>query len=102
YDSTLRHPTQIYAALASFVIFVILMRLKGRGHFPGFLMFLYVGLYSVARFFIEIFRDVPRFIGPLSIAQVVSIILAVGSFLCISLLSDRGVSVDGGVNTSSR
>ncbi len=86
-DSTLRHPTQIYAALLSLVIFFVLFRLRNHKRFPGYLMFLYVGLYSVSRFIVEVFRDVPRVIGPLSLGQLASIIFAFGAFACIAILS---------------
>jgi len=88
-DQTLRHPTQIYAAVLSLVIFFILYRLRNHKRFPGYLMFLYVGLYSVSRFIVEIFRDVPRMLGPLSLAQLASIVLAFGAFACISILSSE-------------
>ncbi|HHV61874.1 MAG TPA: prolipoprotein diacylglyceryl transferase [Firmicutes bacterium] len=87
-DVTRRHPTQIYAALGSLAIFAILMRMRDHKRFPGYLMFLYVGLYSILRFVVEIFRDVPRFIGPLSIAQVASIIVGLAAFASIYLLSE--------------
>ncbi|MEW6230065.1 MAG: prolipoprotein diacylglyceryl transferase [Bacillota bacterium] len=90
-DETLRHPTQLYAAVLSLVIFAILFRLRNHKRFPGYLMFLYVGLYSISRFIVEIFRDVPRMIGPLSIAQLTSILLAFGAFACIAILSSEGV-----------
>ncbi|NPV52492.1 MAG: prolipoprotein diacylglyceryl transferase [Firmicutes bacterium] len=88
-DATRRHPTQLYAALGSLVIFAILMSLRGHRRFPGFLMFLYVGLYSILRFVVEVFRDVPRFAGPLSIAQVASVIVGFAAFACIHLLSEE-------------
>jgi len=90
-DETLRHPTQLYAAVLSLVIFAILFRLRNHKKFAGYLMFLYVGLYSISRFIVEIFRDVPRMIGPLSIAQLASILLAFGAFACIAILSGEGV-----------
>jgi len=90
-DETLRHPTQLYAAVLSLVIFAILFRLRNHKKFPGYLMFLYVGLYSISRFIVEIFRDVPRMTGPLSIAQLASILLAFGAFACIAILSGEGV-----------
>ncbi|MCR4403215.1 MAG: prolipoprotein diacylglyceryl transferase [Firmicutes bacterium] len=86
-DQTLRHPTQVYAALLSLVIFAVLFMKRNHKKFPGYLMFLYVGLYSVARFIVEIFRDVPRMLGPLSITQLASIVVAFGAFACIALLS---------------
>ncbi len=91
-DQTLRHPTQLYAALLSLAIFFVLFRLRKHKRFPGYLMFLYVGLYSVARFIVEVFRDVPRMAGPLSITQLVSVLLALGAFASIAILSSEGAS----------
>ncbi|HAV20840.1 MAG: prolipoprotein diacylglyceryl transferase [Bacillota bacterium] len=90
-DSTLRHPTQLYAALLSLVIFIILYANRDHKRFPGYLMFLYVGLYSVSRFIVEIFRDVPRLIGPLSVTQLASILLVFGAFASIYVLSSEPV-----------
>ena len=90
-DPTLRHPTQLYASLLSLIIFIILYAQRDHKKFPGYLMFLYVGLYSVSRFIVEIFRDVPRLIGPFSVAQLASIILIIGSFASIYVLSHSTV-----------
>jgi len=98
-DATLRHPTQIYAALLSFIIFIVLYAKKDHKKFPGHLMFLYVGLYSISRFIVEIFRDVPRLIGPFSIAQLASVLLLFGAFASIRVLSSEAVE---GQSSASR
>jgi phosphatidylglycerol:prolipoprotein diacylglycerol transferase len=90
-DTTLRHPTQIYAAIFSLAIFIVLYAKKDHKKFPGYLMFLYVGLYSVSRFIVEIFRDVPRLIGPFSISQLASILLVFGVLASIRILSSEPV-----------
>lgn len=90
-DATLRHPTQIYAALLSLVIFITLYAKKDHTKFPGYLMFLYVGLYSISRFIVEIFRDVPRLIGPFSLAQLASVVFVFGAFACIRVLSAEAI-----------
>jgi phosphatidylglycerol:prolipoprotein diacylglycerol transferase len=90
-DATLRHPTQIYASLLSFVVFIILYAKKDHRKFPGYLMFLYVGLYSITRFIVEIFRDVPRLIGPFSLAQLASVVFVFGAFACIRVLSAEAI-----------
>ena len=54
-------------------------------------MFLYVGLYSISRFIVEIFRDVPRLIGPFSITQLASVLLVIGAFACIRILSSEPI-----------
>lgn len=56
-DDLLRHPTQIYAIIANLLIFLLLYRLRNHRNFPGFLFWLYIELYTVTRFIIEIFRD---------------------------------------------
>ena len=95
-DPTKRHPTQIYAAVLSLAIFFILLRGRGHKKFPGYLMFLYVGLYSISRFIVEIFRDVPRLLGPFSIAQLASVVIAVAAFWSIAVLSRTEPSLTQG------
>ncbi|HHU51696.1 MAG TPA: prolipoprotein diacylglyceryl transferase [Firmicutes bacterium] len=56
-DDLLRHPTQIYAIIASLFIFAVLWLYRKRPYFNGFLFWLYVELYVLTRFVIEIFRD---------------------------------------------
>ena len=90
-DATLRHPTQIYASLASLAIFIILYAKRDHKKFPGYLMFLYVGLYSISRFIVEIFRDVPRLIGPFSVAQLASLLFIFAAFAGIHVLSSEAV-----------
>lgn len=56
-DSLLRHPTQLYALGSSLIIFAILLLVEKRKPFDGFIFWLYIGLYSTARFVIEIYRE---------------------------------------------
>lgn len=56
-DSLLRHPTQIYALLASLGIFFLLKFAEKKKPFHGFVFWLYLGVYSIARYVIEIYRD---------------------------------------------
>jgi phosphatidylglycerol:prolipoprotein diacylglycerol transferase len=71
------HPSQLYEALATLIIFSILVWLAPRKRFAGQVTLAYVVLYSITRFGLEFFRgDVGRgFVGPLSTSQVVAIIL---------------------------
>jgi len=50
-------PTQIYSSLALVLIFIILRFLQDRPHKAGQILFLYLLLYSVKRFFVEFWRD---------------------------------------------
>lgn len=71
------HPTQLYEVGISTLIFVVLWSLRDHGHRPGWLLTLWLVLASAERFFVEIFRAKDdRFFGVLTLAQVISIILA--------------------------
>ena len=50
------HPTQIYAMLASFLIFRLLLSVDKRRSYTGQVFLSYLAMYSVYRFLIEIFR----------------------------------------------
>lgn len=71
------HPTQLYEVGISTLIFVVLWSLRDHGHRPGWLLALWLVLASGERFFVEVFRAKDdRFFGVLTLAQVISIILA--------------------------
>jgi prolipoprotein diacylglyceryltransferase len=68
------HPTQLYEIAMVLVIFVILWRLRLRGHAPSWLFWLCLALLSTERFLVEIVRvKDDRFLGPLTIAQVIAV-----------------------------
>ena len=55
------HPTQLYDAGAELLILVFLLGLERRGRgYPGRTFWLYIALYAIARFIVEIFRADPR------------------------------------------
>ena len=76
-----RHPTQLYLMVASLLIFAVLMWSAGSRRAPGRLFWEYLMLYGIARAVIETFMDSPRVLGPLTLAQVASIVVAVISFV---------------------
>lgn len=88
-DHLLRHPTQIYSMIGSLLLFVVLWKLRNHKRFPGFLFVLYIGLYSILRFIVEIFRVAPMVFPWLSLAQLVCIILAVIAFGLIYWIDRR-------------
>lgn len=70
------HPTQLYGALASFGIFIFLILYRRHKKFEGELFWLFLLLYSTARFIIEFFRgDEARDLiyRSFSLAQAISI-----------------------------
>lgn len=50
------HPAQLYSVLANLVIFGILTLFEKRSRGNGYVFFVYLGLYSIYRFLIEIVR----------------------------------------------
>ncbi len=82
----LRHPAQIYSALAAVAILSILYALRDRLWREGDLFRLYLVLYGVARFGIEFLRERNGMIGPLSLVQWIclEIVLLFGVLLILS------------------
>ena len=72
-----RHPTQLYEAFGNLLIFFLLNKILKSSHKKGYVFAWYMFLYSILRFFIEIFRGDDRgtfFLG-MSPAQNISIII---------------------------
>ena len=88
-DALLRHPTQLYSMLGSLIIFLILYRLRNHQQFAGFLFLLYIGLYGIMRFIVEIFRESPMVFPWLSIAQLVCIFMFLSSFTAIFFIKQH-------------
>jgi phosphatidylglycerol:prolipoprotein diacylglycerol transferase len=72
------HPTQMYEAGAEALILLVLLGTENRGRpYPGRTFWLYILLYSISRFVIEIYRGDPRgAIGAFSTSQFISLLLA--------------------------
>ena len=72
------HPTQLYEAAAEALILIVLLATESRGRrFPGRTFWLYMLLYAVSRYVIEIFRGDPRgTVLVFSTSQFISVILA--------------------------
>lgn len=78
------HPTQLYEAIPLVGVVLILMYSYNHRKFSGQQLCLYLLLYSVLRFTVELFRGDPRgflFDGLLSTSQFISIIAFVGAIL---------------------
>jgi phosphatidylglycerol:prolipoprotein diacylglycerol transferase len=74
------HPTQLYEAAATLLIFVALLAMLRRRRFHGQIILAYAVLYSVARFIIEYWRDDPRGeIFDLSTSQFIAIFIFIGA-----------------------
>jgi phosphatidylglycerol:prolipoprotein diacylglycerol transferase len=80
------HPTQLYDAANGLAIFFFLNWMERRKTFDGQIFWLFLLLYSITRFFIEIFRGDPRgflFGDLLSTSQGVGILLAILSIFML-------------------
>ncbi len=88
------HPTQLYEAGATLLIFVVLLFMHRRRRFDGQVILAYAMLYSVARFIIEYWRDDPRGeIFDLSTSQFIAVVMFVGA-LAVFLYRLRKPSVE--------
>src|SRR5215831_7220369 len=72
------HPTQLYEAGAEFLILMFLLATENRGRkFAGRTFWLYMLLYAISRYIIEIYRGDERgSVGPFSTSQFISLLLA--------------------------
>jgi phosphatidylglycerol:prolipoprotein diacylglycerol transferase len=86
------HPTQLYDAANGLAIFLFLNWMQKRKTFDGQIFWLFLFLYSITRFFIEIFRGDPRgflFGGLLSTSQAVGIVLAIFSLFMLFYMKEK-------------
>ncbi|MEW6170920.1 MAG: prolipoprotein diacylglyceryl transferase [Candidatus Omnitrophota bacterium] len=82
-------PTQLISSLALLLIYGILRCLSRKDLKPGIILFTYLFLYSTKRFFIEFLRaDSPMDFGPLSIFQIISLLIMIVSLVVIFILSN--------------
>lgn len=72
-DGIYYHPTFLYESIWDFCVFLTLIIMLKNSSKIGLILFSYIGLYSIGRFFIEGLRTDSLMLGPLRIAQVVSL-----------------------------
>jgi phosphatidylglycerol:prolipoprotein diacylglycerol transferase len=85
------HPTQLYDAVNGLIIFFVLNWMEKKKSFDGQIFWFFLLLYSVTRFFIEMFRGDPRgflFHHLLSTSQGIGIFLAIGSLFMLFYLKE--------------
>jgi phosphatidylglycerol:prolipoprotein diacylglycerol transferase len=86
------HPTQLYEALATLVVFFFLLWLHKHKRFSGQVILFYTVLYGAARFLIEFVRDDPRgdiagltSLTGLSTSQMISLIVGITGLVILIL-----------------
>ena len=83
-DAILRvHPTQLYEAGASLLMFLILLSASKRPHIAGRVFGLFLIRMGIERFLVEFVRAKDdRFLGPFTLAQLISVIIfAIGLWM---------------------
>jgi len=85
------HPTQLYEAAAEALILVVLLTTESRGRrFAGRTFWLYMLLYAISRYIIEMFRGDPRgTVFVFSTSQFISVILVPLSIAMLIYLGRR-------------
>ncbi|MBR6114367.1 MAG: prolipoprotein diacylglyceryl transferase [Oscillospiraceae bacterium] len=83
-------PTQLFSAAGNLALCLILLRADKKDHPDGFILALYLLLYSVGRFAIEFLRDDYRgSVGALSTSQFIAVFTAAASLVLMALLRKK-------------
>jgi phosphatidylglycerol:prolipoprotein diacylglycerol transferase len=90
------HPTQIYTAAGSFILFLYLTWRLSRKKYSGQIILEFLGLYSILIFLLDFLRGDERgyvFYGLLSTNQLIALITFIGSVFLYCILPRRPVKV---------
>jgi len=80
------HPTQLYEVAMGALMFWILWKLRDHKHAEGWLFGLYCVFAGLERFVVEFFRAKDdRFVGPLTLAQTIALLFAVGGIVWMQM-----------------
>jgi len=93
-DHLPRHPSQLYeSALEGGVLFLILWFLKDRKLPTGGLLAIFLSLYGLFRFFVELFREpdpqLGFILGPFTMGQTLSAFMIIGGIILFLYLKRR-------------
>ena len=83
------HPTFLYESIWDLAIFIFIWSFRKKKKYEGQLAIYYLILYSLGRFFIEGLRADSLMIGPLRMAQVISLITIIVCLILHKILSKR-------------
>lgn len=83
------HPTFLYESIWDLGIFIFLWLFRKNKKYEGQLAIYYIILYSLGRFFIEGLRTDSLMIGPLRMAQVISLVGVIGAIIAHIYLSKK-------------
>ena len=88
-DGVKVHPTFLYESIWDAAIFIFLWIFRKKKKYEGQIITYYITLYSLGRFFIEGLRTDSLMIGPLRMAQVISLIGVIGGVIAHIYLSKK-------------
>lgn len=80
-DGVKVHPTFLYESVWDLAIFIFLLVFRKKKKYEGQVIVYYIILYSLGRFFIEGLRTDSLMIGPLKMAQVISLVGIIGGII---------------------
>lgn len=83
------HPTFLYESIWDLGIFIFLWCFRKNKKYEGQLAITYLTLYSIGRFFIEGLRTDSLMIGPLRMAQVISLVTIIVCVILHKILSKK-------------
>ncbi len=85
-ESLAVHPSQLYSAAASLLVFVLMILLWRSRWLSGRLVFAYFAIYCATRFFLEFTRDNEMAFWNLTIPQVVSLVVLLATVMAIAVI----------------
>lgn len=88
-DGVKVHPTFLYESIWNIGVFILLWMFRKKKQYEGQIIVYYITLYSLGRFFIEGLRTDSLMIGPLRMAQVISLVGVVGGIIAHIYFSKR-------------
>ncbi|MGL5717464.1 MAG: prolipoprotein diacylglyceryl transferase [Paraclostridium sp.] len=83
------HPTFLYESIWNLGIFIFLWIFRKKKQYEGQIIVVYTILYSLGRFFVEGLRTDSLMIGPLRMAQVISLMGVIGGIIAHVYLSKK-------------
>lgn len=90
-EGTYYHPTFLYESIWNLIVFFLLIYLLKRKSKDGTVLAGYIGLYSLGRFFIEGLRTDSLMLGPIRIAQLVSLLGMLIAIITLVIIKRREI-----------
>ncbi|MGL5330735.1 MAG: prolipoprotein diacylglyceryl transferase [Peptostreptococcaceae bacterium] len=87
------HPTFLYESIWNFGVFIFLWMFRKKKKYEGQIAIYYMILYSAGRFFVEGMRTDSLMLGPLRMAQVISLVGVVGGIIAHIYLSKKNNNI---------